>query len=77
MHPFGLVQDPGLDIVLPHLGKNVQNSFPQVFLQNREEGFHPPVQVPPHHVGAGQVDFFLAVIVEVVDPAVFQEAAND
>ena len=68
---------PCLDVIMPERGENVKDPLPQIVLQDGEKQFDPPIEVPGHQVGTGQVQLRVAGVSERVDPAVFQEAADD
>src|SRR5690349_14909910 len=43
----------------------------------REEDLDAVIEIPLHQVGASEVDFFIAAVVEVKDAAVFKESTDD
>src|SRR5690606_17343806 len=43
---------------------------------DREQHFHPALEVPLHRVSAPEIDQRLATVVEVVDAAVFQKTSH-
>ena len=49
--------------------------YPVVF--DGKEHFNPAIKVARHQIGATRENQFLAAVVEVIEPAVFQEAADD
>jgi hypothetical protein len=49
----------------------------QEFVAQRHQHFHALVEIARHPVGAADINFFLASIAEIVNPAVFQESPYD
>ena len=79
VQPFIVIpfQDPCFDIISPHNIKDLDSPGFGIGLGNRVQFLYPPVQVPGHHVGTGEVDFLVTIAFKVVDPGVFQEAADN
>ena len=62
------VQNPCFDIILPHLVKNIDCPCLSITFQNWEQLLNPSIQIARHHISTGQIDFFMTVALEVIDP---------
>ena len=71
------LQNPGLGVVLPHDVEDLNSPGFGISLLDWVELLDPPVKIPGHHVGTGQVDLFIPVALKVVDPGVLQETTDD
>ena len=71
------LHDLGFDGIRQLYLQDTDRFLPDVGIQQGEEDLHPAVQVPGHPVGAGAVDLRHAAVLKVIDPAVFQEIADD
>ena len=64
----GIHQTPSLFVVLQLETQQIKQNFPDFRRFHREQEFDPAAEIPVHPVGAGEVEFLFAAVLEIKDP---------
>ena len=55
----------------------IANARDNPAVSQRKQYFHPMIQIARHQVGTAQVNFLVAAVTKIIDPAVFQKPTHD
>ena len=72
------MQDARIDAVA-QIGADqiIENMTANAFFLDREHRLNATIEIPLHQISAAKIEFLVAAVAEIIDPAVFEETPND